>query len=724
MDLWGNWDSIFANSQRQGIDPFFCLDFEKDDAVLGWLKNALNVTQTENQELNRYRQAMQLAYHGFFDPWFIERSDSMRVTESAYTGKAANYKPKRLAVNHLRDLVEQVISRITSLPISIQPFPASDNITSKNDSLIVKSVLDTVNYQSRFKTYLPKIVRNMLLMGEGFVMPYWNANRGPEDPAYAEAKKKGENIPRKDSAGNVLKDEDGNVLYITDPVYMGDVDYRYPNPQNIYVNPHFYSNTPEWFFEVQFVHCERIEHKYPKFKGQIKPIEEIGFYDMSQFDYAKLKGYTLLIDFYHISNEYLPSGKHIRFTPDKIIFQKDSPYPKQSDSEFGDMPLERLVGYEITDKLFGIPITSDIAQLQHVYNQMTTIIRRNLYIASGMKWVATKGSVNKDALTNNPGILEYSGGVPPRLEVFTALPPEAFAFRSDIRQEMEQLSGVFGVSRGDPPPNTRSAEQLAFYEEQQQQRASGPLGKYAEFIMAKEKKTLAILSKFYDKDDNRLRMMMGEGEEPLLRPYDISILAEPWNLRLKAISATSTSPTVMINRLLQVRQQFPELMTAEQFADLTQFGQVDKVYTSARAAINAAEAENQFLAEGEEIDEAKPYQEQIVHWKEHIKAMQSKSYESWPEKQKQRMEDHVLTHEYLMVELMQKNPGFAQDMLTLKGFPAFFVMENQSQPLAQPIAPLNELTGGAMPPAAGAEPPPNEDLQIPGAAASAQQLQQ
>lgn len=722
MDIWGNWESVFANTDKTSIEPFFCLDFESEDAVLGWLKNALNISQQENAELNRYRQAMQLAYHGFFDPWFIERSDTMRVTESAFTGKSTNYKPKRLAVNHLRDLVEQVISRITSLPIVIQPFPASDSITSKNDSLIVKSVLETINYQSRFKTYLPKIVRNMLLMGEGFVSPYWNANRGLEDPAYKEAAEKGERIPRKDENGEPLKDEDGNVLYITDPVYMGDVDYRYPNPQNIFVNPHFYSNTPEWFFEVQFVHKDRIEHKYPKFKGRIRSVEELGFFDMSSFDYQKLKDYTLLVDFYHVSNEYLPKGKHIRFTPDLIIFQKDSQYPKQVDSEFGDMPLERLVGYEIVDKLFGIPITSDIAQLQHVYNQMTTIIRRNLYIASGGKWIAMKGSVNRDALTNSPGILEYSGGVPPRYEVFTALPPEAFAFRNDIKQEMEQLSGVFGVSRGDPPPNTRSAEQLSFYEEQQQQRASGPLGKYAEFIMAKEKKTLAIISKFYDKDDKRLRMMMGEGEEPLLRPYDISVISQPWNLRLKAVSATSTSPTVMINRLLQVRQQFPELMTAEQFADLTQFGQVDKVYTSARAAINAAEAENQYLAEGEEIDEAKPYQEQIIHWKEHIKAMQSKSYESWPEKQKTRMEEHVMGHEYLMVELMQKNPGFAQDMLTLKGFPAFFVMEGQSAPPAQPIAPLNELLGTPPPPPNGEA--PNQELQIPGAAASGQQLQQ
>lgn len=721
MDIWGQWETMFENAAKDGIEPFFELDLEKESEVLDWLKNALNVCQEENKELNRCRQAMMLAYHGFYDPWFIERSDVMRVTEAIQTNKSANFKPKRLPVNHLRDLTEQVVSRITSLPISIQPFPATDAIQSKNDSLIVKSVLETIEYQSRFKTFLPRIVRNMFLMGEGFAMPYWNAERGPEDPEYKKAVKNGEKIPRKDDKGEPLKDEDGEPVYITDPVYIGDIDYEYPNPQDVFLNPSFYSTKPEFFFRVQFVHCKRIEKKYPKLKGKIDPLDSLGYYDLTNFDYQTLKGYTLLIDFYHTRNEYVPEGRHIRWTPGQIIFNKPSMYPRQFDSEFGDMPLERLVGYEVVDKLFGVPIVSDIAQLQHTYNQMTTIIRRNLYIASAQKWVVQKGSVNKEALNNNPNILEYSGGVPPRLDVFSALPPEAFTFRNDIRMEMEQLSGVFGVSRGDPPPNTRSAEQLAFYEEQQQQRASGPLGKYAEFILAVKKKTLAIISEKYDDEDGRLRMMLGEGEEPLLRPYDIATVKEPWNLRLKAVSATSTSPTVMINRLLQVRTQFPELMTAEQFADLTQFGQVDKVYSSARAAINAAQAENQMLAEGEKIDEPKPYQEQIIHWKEHIKDMQSQSFESWPDQNRKRMEEHVQVHEYLMWLLAQKNPGFAQDLLQLKGFPAFFVMPEEAAPPTQPLLPINEMVPPQEVQTANA---PNQELQIPGPTPnSEQQLQ-
>lgn len=724
-EIWGQF-GLDVNQDIEPILPFFAVDRENEEELLDWLKNALLACYQDSSDRIRLQQSMLLAYKGYYDPYFIDRSDALRDRDYTVSGALITRKPKRMSVNHLRDLVEQCVSRITSLPLAIQPYPGTNESADKNGSIIVKQVLDTLRYQNNMKAKYRKVVRRAIVLGEGYVMPYWNPNKGPIDPAYEKATRDGKKIPRKDRKGETIMTEDGRPLYIEAPVHIGDVDYAIPYPWDVFILPTFMQeNAGLGMMRRQYMHIEEVKARYPKKADQILSTPDLNYYNFDTLDFVRVRDHVLMVEYYYARNQFVPEGYCVKFTPDVILEHGPSQYPWQIDSEFGDMPFERLTGHDIDGEIYGTPNLADVAALQHCYNQLTTIIRRNIYIGSTPKVFAQKGTVNKQAWLNMPSFMEYAGGVPPTLQTFSTVPGEVFNFRATIRNEMEQLMGIFGASRGDPPPNTRSAEQLAFYEEQQQQRASGPFGKYAEFVIAVDKKTLSIVADNYETDDNRMRLILGQDQEPMLRPYDVKVLNQPWNIRLQAVSALSTSPTIRLEQLLKTRREFPNLLTEEQFADIAQFGNADKVYTVARAAIMAAQAENQMFAEGDEVQPPQSYQEHIVHWKEHVKYMQLQAFELWPDKKKEGLKEHVQGHEYEMYQLMQKNPTFAQELLTLKGFPAFFVMPEEPPPQQQgqpsPSIPMIPGMGGpgGMPEEMLAPP-----LEMPGEMSTEDQLPQ
>lgn len=702
-ELWGQF-GLDVTQDVEPIVPFFAIDRESEEDMLEWLKNALQACYQDSSERVRLQQSMLLAYKGYYDPFFVDRSDSLRDREHSVSGALITRKPKRMSVNHLRDLVEQCVSRITSLPLAIQPYPGTNESADKNGSVIVKQVLDTLRYQNNMKAKFRKIVRRAIVLGEGYIMPWWNPNKGPVDPKYRKAMEEGRQIPRKDREGKTIYSEEGNPVFIQAPVHIGDVDYDTPYPWDVYIIPTFMSDgMGHGMFRRRYMHIEEVKARYPDKADQILATPDLNYYNFDVLDFIRVRDHVLLVEFYYPRNQFLPEGWCAKFTPDLILESGPSQYPWQIDSEFGDMPFERLTGHDVDGEVYGAPNIADIAALQHCYNQLTTIIRRNIYIGSTPKVFAQKGTVNKQAWLNMPSFMEYAGGVAPTLQTFATVPADVFNFRQMIRGEMEQLMGIFGASRGDPPPNTRSAEQLAFYEEQQQQRASGPFGKYAEFVIATDKKTLSIVADNYEADDGRMRLILGEDQEPMLRPYNVKVLNQPWNIRLQAVSSLSTSPTIRLEQLLKTRREFPNLLTEEQFADIAQFGNADKVYTVARAAIMAAQAENQMFAEGDEVKPPQSYQEHIVHWKEHVKLMQLASFELWEEKKQKALKEHVQGHEYEMYQLMQKNPAFAQELLTLKGFPAFFVMPEEPPPqeagIPSPQIPMIPgMPGGELPP--------------------------
>ena len=90
------------------------------------------------------------------------------------------------------------------------------------------------------------------------------------------------------------------------------------------------------------------------------------------------------------------------------------------------------------------------------------------------------------------------------------------------------------------------------------------------------------------------------------------------------------------------------------------------------AAVKAAESENEDMMAGKPVGDPEEYEDHIVHWKTHVKAIQSRSFkEECPPEYREKVLDHISLHEFIMVEKAKQNPAFEAELATLPLFPIF-----------------------------------------------------
>ena len=76
-------------------------------------------------------------------------------------------------------------------------------------------------------------------------------------------------------------------------------------------------------------------------------------------------------------------------------------------------------------------------------------------------------------------------------------------------------------------------------------------------------------------------------------------------------------------------------------------------------SVRAAESENEDIMAGRFVGDPEEFEDHIVHWKTHTKAMQERTFkEECPIEYREEMMEHIAIHEFLMVEKAKTNPAF------------------------------------------------------------------
>jgi len=229
--------------------------------------------------------------------------------------------------------------------------------------------------------------------------------------------------------------------------------------------------------------------------------------------------------------------------------------------------------------------------------------------------------------------------------------------------------------------------------------------------------TLAVCGDYYDESDERMIRVIGKNNAWMTKFFDVAYLEKDYDIRIQNSSALPRSLAARTQTLLDLNERFPDQFTSEQVIDLLDLGQSDKFIDSATVAVKTAQAENEELlkdtqdALSEEQLAPKEFENHILHWREHTRMVQEYSFKyQTPEAVQERMINHIMAHEMLMMDGAKKNPKFAEELSKLALFPLFYTQEMaiMSQPEAQgmpgqpvgapiqamPELPVNPLVGG------------------------------
>ena len=119
-------------------------------------------------------------------------------------------------------------------------------------------------------------------------------------------------------------------------------------------------------------------------------------------------------------------------------------------------------------------------------------------------------------------------------------------------------------------------------------------------------------------------------------------------------------------------QMKPDLLSNERWLDLLDLADTEKMNSLITVAVRAAESENEDMMAGRPVGDPEEFEDHIVHWKVHTKAMQERTFkEECPPEYRQKVMEHIAIHEFLMVEKARANPLFQAKLAELALFPIF-----------------------------------------------------
>lgn len=672
--LFDDLDRIGVRKTKQA--PFFTVDSEDEKELLTWLKEAFETAQATQMPLFQIMKDNLLTYKGDDARATAQTATALRNSEGLSRSKSP-----RLIVNHLYEITENLVSKMNRIKPAVEVLPTNDEYTDKNAAKAVKFLVEHLWYINDMDRIMQQIHRLKYIFGEAFLFITWDENAGDIHPAYVAAKQADAMLNMVDENGDPILDNDGNPRYIDFPVKTGDVKYEVELPWKVLLQEKSKMEEVEWCMRVSSSHIEELKKDYPEKAKELKSDTNGALWDVDPLEPSLPEDHVIVVEFFHKPTKYLPVGAHIKFTKTCVLMEEDYPY------SHGQLPFERLTDIDIPAKLRGVSFYDQVRQIQQMHNNLSTQIAKNHFLVSSPKWVMPRGAAKIEQLGNDITVVQYQGPVPPQLVQMNPTPPEIFNFREKLKEELETLSGVFGISRGEPPKGVTAAVAMQFLNEQETERATTAIAKHNNFVRNMAIKTVGVAGDFYQPDDGRLLRILGKDNAYMLEALDTANLQRDYDIRINTSSALPQSKAAKLERILQVMQYKPELLSDERWVDLLDFGQDEKMTTLITAAVRAAESENEDIISGKPFGPAEEWEDHLTHWDVHVKAIQSRYFkEEVPEELRHLMMDHIELHEFLMVEQAKQNPTYEAQLAALPMFPLFLATDFRPRTMEQQIA--------------------------------------
>jgi len=620
--------------------PFHEINTKKNtEEKLEWLSEVVEALVHQGE--NRTRRQKENLY--------LYRGVSLRPHDSRSTrddGKRRISKVQKFVINHLYDLTETKVAQMTRLKPAVEVLPNNDEWRDRASAKVVGHLIKHLWYINDMDAHVTTMHRFARIFGEIYSFITWDEDLGDLHPAYVEAKEKG------------LIDEKKPELK------TGDVKYEIELPWRVFIQRTSDYDKSEYVFRVHTVPTDTLKKDYPNKAKDIESTDELHTLDTEDMHQRYLEEHTLVYEFWHKKTKYVPQGAHIKFTKDVILESGDNPY------SHGGFPCVRLTDLDVPDVLNGVSRYETISPIQNMYNNLSTLIAKNIYLMAHAKWVMPRGACKLEQLGNDHTIVQYQGPVAPQMVQTNPNSNEVYQFRQMLKEEMQTIYGNHGISRGEVPKGITASSALQFLNELESERSTTDIAKHSSLVQALAKMTVAVAGDKYDTEDGRMLRIVGENNQYLIRHFDAANLHKSYDIRFDNSTGLPETKAAKNQRILDAMQRNPQMLTGARWEELLDLSNTEKMVTLQTAAIQAADSENEDLLAGEKVAPPEEWEEHISHWESHTKVIQSRQFkeEANPEARASMLE-HIYITELAMFDKAEKNPEFSARLAALVSFP-------------------------------------------------------
>lgn len=638
-------DDLFSEQVQHtdlSLKPFHEIKDKSKEERLEWLKEVSDVLLKQAEPRTaRQRKNLHL-YRGISEAARAERDrGSHRFDKPRRISKT-----KKLVINHLYDLTETKVAQMTRLKPAVEVLPNNDEWRDRASAKVVGHLIKHLWYINNIDHLVTSLHRQSRIFGEAFCFITWDPQGGDLHPAYVKARDLGAVDPKEPE----LK--------------TGDLKYEVEMPWRVLLHRTNNFDDCEYAFRISTEPVAKLKKDYPRKKKDIQKTDELATFDIQELTDRHLEEHTLVFEFFHKKTQYVPQGAYIKFTADTILESGELPY------SHGKLPFIRLTDLDVPDILNGVSRYETIAPIQNMYNNLSTLIAKNIYLMAHAKWVMPRGAAKLEQLGNDHTIVQYQGPVAPQMVQTSPNPREVYEFRQLLKDEMQVIYGNHGISRGEVPKGITAATALQFLNELESERSTTDIAKHSFLVQDLARMTISVAGDFYDTQDGRMVRIVGENNKFLIRHFDAANLHKSYDVRFDNSSGLPETKAAKTQRILDALQRYPEMASPEQWQEWLELGNVEKMNTYITAATQAADAENEDLLAGLNVAMPEVWEDHIVHWESHFKVVQSRQFkeEATPEI-KEVLLEHLRVTEMAMFDKAQSNPEFSAKLATLVNFP-------------------------------------------------------
>ncbi len=251
---------------------------------------------------------------------------------------------------------------------------------------------------------------------------------------------------------------------------------------------------------------------------------------------------------YKVTKMKYPQGRRTIIAGDVVLDDGPNPY------EDGKFPFVSWKCYDVPGRFWGMGEVEHIISPQKYANEVVNVILDSARLMSNQVWVMDKNSgVAKNSLSNRMGLIVRKN---PGTTVERLSPPPMPAYLQNIatlmRQDVEHISGVYDVTRGERPSGITAASAIQALTEQAQGRIKLKVQALEEMLSELGCMWVNRIRQFWQTERN-IRIL-GEDYKPTFVGVDKEMVDGDWDIVVVAGATMPVNKAARFQQLIQLAQ--------------------------------------------------------------------------------------------------------------------------------------------------------------------------
>lgn len=519
---------------------------------------------SNNLQSNGYLDKLRMCWSAYHGAYYTDASSGHQITFGGAEGEIVN-----LPVNHFRNLCEHILVMTTASRPSMEARATNTDYKSLTQTVLANGLLDYYMREKRLERYLKDAVESAIVMGSGYIKMAWNETSGQMYDFNEETKT---------------------------PIYEGDVEFMNLSPFDVIMD-----NTKESAKENDWIVCRTWKNrfdviaKYPEFKDNIMKLPSKTEALRYRFNFISNDETDdiAIFEFFHKRSESLPDGRYLMFVAEDTVLS-DGPLPYRT------LPIYRISPSDILGTPYGYTNAFDLLPLQEAINSLYSTILTNQNAFGVQNILVPRGSdISISELTGGLNIIEANiqNGNEPKALNLTNTPAEVFKFADMIKSEMETLSGVNSVARGNPEASLKSGTALALIQSMAIQFMSGLQQSYVQLIEDTGTALIAMLRDFAAVP--RVAAIVGKNNRTFMKEFKGDDLENVNRVIVDVgnpLARTTAGRVQMAEQLLQMGA----IKDPAQYFTVINTGRLDVMTEGTQTELLLIKGENEAMMAGEE----------------------------------------------------------------------------------------------------------------------------